>query len=368
MKIGYDVSQTCSSKSGTGFYADQLIRAIAKQDMGNEYYLLPRFYDYIQGEDERATTVEQQNFKNVVVQEFSDKDEFFGSLDIVHSNNFRYPKDIQAKKVVTIYDVSFMDRPEFTTEANRMFCFRGTFDSVMNADIIVAISEYTKERIKYYFPYINDDRIRVVHGGNRYTLLGEKENVETIMEYGLTSGEYFLGVGTIEPRKNYETLLKAYRDYKESNRNGYKKLCIAGGYGWMEENFSAKIKKYGIENDVVITGYVSDNVLANLYRYCYAYVYTTWYEGFGLPVLEAMNFAKPIIASNVTSVPEVAGEAAILKNPENYGEFASAMDELARDESLYDKMCGLSAERAKVFSWDNAAEKMISIYNELGAK
>lgn len=68
MKIGYDVSQTCSSKSGTGFYADQLIRAIAKQDMGNEYYLLPRFYDYIQGEDERATTVEQQNFKNVVVQ------------------------------------------------------------------------------------------------------------------------------------------------------------------------------------------------------------------------------------------------------------------------------------------------------------
>ena len=86
---------------------------------------------------------------------------------------------------------------------------------------------------------------------------------------------------------------------------------FVGGYGWMEENFSAKIKKYGIENDVVITGYVSDNVLANLYRYCYAYVYTTWYEGFGLPVLEAMNFAKPIIASNVTSVPEVAGEAAI---------------------------------------------------------
>ena len=365
MRIGFDVSQTCVNKSGTGFYADQLARALARQDKVNRYFLLPRFYDYIQGRAEDATSIEQPNFQTVSVGNFSRTDELFGSLDIVHSNNFRYPKDVDARKIVTIHDVSFMDRPEFTTEENRMFCFRGTFDAVLNADMIIAVSEYTRERLLYYFPYVDKKRIRVVYEGSREALKNERDDAGILSAYGLEPQEYFLSVGTIEPRKNYDTLLKAYRKYKENNRADYKKLCIAGGHGWMEEDFGSRIKGYGLGEDVIVTGYVTDEVLSNLYRYSYAYVYTTWYEGFGLPLLEAMSFGKPIIASNVTSVPEVAGDAAILLNPENSNTFADAMELLQKDKKRYDELSAKAAQRAKMFSWDKTAGAIIDIYNEI---
>ena len=122
MKIGFDISQTCENKSGTGFYADQLIRALAKIDKENEYTLLPWFYDYRPHTTEHATRIRQKNFEEKLVKNFSDEDSTMKKLDLVHANNFRYPKDLSAKKIVTIYDVCFMDHPEYTTEANRLFC------------------------------------------------------------------------------------------------------------------------------------------------------------------------------------------------------------------------------------------------------
>lgn len=364
MKIGFDISQTCESKSGTGFFADQIIRALAQVDQENEYTLLPWFYDYKPPTIENATKIEQRNFKEKVLHRFNDKDLIMKQFDIVHSNNFRFPKDISAKKVVTIYDVGFLDHPEYTTEANRLLCYKGTLDSLLFADKIIAISNYTKQRLLHFFPFVDEKKIEVVYCGNRNTLLMEKEDERLVEKFGLTKEEYFLSVGTIEPRKNYGTLLKAFKIYKERNRE-HKKLCIAGGYGWMQENFENDIAELGLSDDVVVTGYVSDAELANLYRNCFAFVYPTWYEGFGLPVLEAMNFEKPVIASNATSIPEITGDSAILIQPDSPEEISTKMLLLEENEGVYNTLSAEGYVRTRQFTWIDAAEHILGIYEKL---
>ncbi len=364
MRIGFDISQTCESKSGTGFWADQLIKALAKVDDENAYTLLPWFYDYRPQTLDAATKITKKNFIEKVVKRFDDEESAIGQLDVIHSNNFRFPKDVSAKKVVTLYDVCFLEYPEYTTDANRLFCYKGTLDSMLFADKIIAISEYTKQRLLHFFPFVDEKKVEVVYCGNRDTLLKEKADSSLISRFGLKEEEYFLSVGTIEPRKNYGTLLKAYKIYKEHTSN-YKKLCIAGGYGWMQEHFKEDIAALGLADDVVVTGYVSDAELANLYRYCFAFAYPTWYEGFGLPVLEAMNFNKPVIASDVTSIPEVAGDAAILTTPGDVEALADAMSKLESNEELRAELLAKIPEQLEKFSWEKSAKQLLEIYKEL---
>lgn len=364
MKIGFDISQTCESKSGTGFWADQLAQALSRVDSDNEYTLFPWFYDYRPQTLDQATRIKKKNFCEKVIKNFSDEESVMKQLDIVHSNNFRFPKGILAKKVVTIYDVCFMDCPEYTTEANRLFCYRGTLDSMLFADKIIAISEYTKQRLLHFFPFVDEKKVEVVYCGNRDTLLKEKTDIKLVEKFGLSNEEYFLSVGTIEPRKNYGTLLKAYKAYKDKTKSK-KKLCIAGGYGWMQENFTKDIKELGLTDDVVVTGYVSDAELSNLYGHCFAFVYPTWYEGFGLPVLEAMNFGRPVIASDVTSIPEITGGAAILTVPGDVEALVNGMISLEQNADLRTELIDKMQKRLGLFSWDVSAKKLIDIYTNL---
>lgn len=361
MRIGFDVSQTSENKSGTGFFADQMIRVLAEIDKDNEYVLFPWFWGYTPAKPENATEIEKKNFKTIIC---NDVAKVVPDLDLIQSNNFKYPEYEGAKKVVTIYDVGFLDHPEYTTEANRLACFEGTLNAMLFADKIVTISEYSKERLLHYFPMVSEEKISVIYLGNRDTLIKEEENRKYLKKLELEENGFFLSVGTIEPRKNYHTLLKAYKIYKEINPE-YLKLCIAGGYGWLEEQFVEEIEQLGLKDDVIVTGYVSDNELANLYRYCFAFIYPTWYEGFGLPPLEAMNFKKPVIVSNVTSLPEVVGEAGILISPDNIEQIAESMKLLAENQELYNNLVQAGQKQIKLFSWRKAAEELLSIYKEL---
>lgn len=363
MRIGYDLSQTAENKSGTGFFADQLIRALAELDRENQYTLYHWFYDFCSPNHARATTIDQKNFK-VAPLEQSTNGSVLAPQDIIHSNNFRYPWNAKAKTIVTIYDVTFLDHPEYCTEANRLVCYKNTLDAMLYADKILTISNYSKERLVHFFPSVPESKIEVIYLGNRDTMLNVPADVALIAEHGLKPEEYFLSVGTVEPRKNYETLLKAYAEYKKTTRL-HKKLCIAGGYGWLQENFSARIKELGLEDDVVVTGYVSDHMLANLYRYCFAFMYLSWYEGFGLPILEAMNFKKPVITSNVTSIPEVVGEAGLTAPPADAQSFARYMKELESDDTIRTQLAEAGYAQAQKFSWRKAAEEVLTIYRSM---
>ena len=364
MRIGFDISQTAESKAGCGFFADQMVQALARLYSKNSYELYPVFYDYSPETPKNATQVKSRNFVTSTKNAYDFFEGTVGDVDIIHSNNFRYPFGICSKKIVTVYDVCFLEYPEYTTEANRLFCYYGVFDSMLHADKIIAISEYTKKRLMHFFPMVNEKKIEVVYCGNRDTLLREKNNIEILRKYNLEDTGYFLSVGTIEPRKNYHTLLQAYAEYKKKTKN-CRKLCIAGGYGWMEENFNDEISHLNLENDVTVTGYVSDEELSNLYRYSYAFIYPSWYEGFGLPVLEAMNFKKPVIASDVTSIPEITGKAAVLINPNHCEAITEAMLLLENNGDIYKKLAEDGHKRTELFSWNQSAKRLIEIYEEM---
>jgi glycosyltransferase involved in cell wall biosynthesis len=345
-----------------------------KIDRKNEYILYPTFYSYRNPSFAKATKIEAPNcdthFKGMSFHEMfnmwetkvGDRIEWLGSPDIVHSNNFSCVKDHKVKIVFTIYDCAPMVYPEFTTEENRMVCFDGLFNASLYADHCIAISEYTKNSFLHYFPHYPEDRVTVVHLGSRESLnsnLGADLKIKVLKKFDI-AGEFWLGVGTIEPRKNYRLLIEAYSELIDQKRP----LVIAGGKGWLESDLDQRIKQCGIKDRVKFLGYVSDEELSVLYSSCFAFIYPSYYEGFGLPVLEAMSCGAAVITSNTSSLPEVGGDAVLYIDPRSKKSLVEAMKGLLDNPSLIPELRMKSKERAKIFSWDKAAEPVLKIYEK----
>jgi glycosyltransferase involved in cell wall biosynthesis len=377
MKIGFDVSQTAEEMAGCGFFSKQIISHIIEMDKANEYLLYPLFYGYRHPDYKKAFQSSEINVSNFFLNsslhnfnrmwdDNADKTEILGFPDIVHSNNFSFPVGVKAKRVMTIYDLGYLDCPEFTTEANRIVCFNGAFEASLYADHIVTISNFSKESFLRYFPYYPEERVSVVYLGNRPTLnksLG-KSTIQAVKAKFDLAESFWLDVGTLEPRKNYRLLLEAYaRLVKEGNES--KPLYIAGGKGWMENDIQERVKELGISDKIRFLGYVSDEELSVLYSTCYAFIYPSLYEGFGLPVLEAMSCGAPIITSNNSSIPEVVGDAGLSIDPKNVQSLVDAMSKLNVDQNLRNELIIKSELQARHFSWESAAEQIVDIYKKV---
>ena len=377
MKIGFDVSQTAEEKAGCGYLADQLIRALAELDTENTYLLYPTFYGYRHPDFKRATRIERRNFRTVrlkgsYVQQCrywdtpQDRMELLGYPDIIHANNYSFPQNVTAGTVFTVYDLAVLEVPRYTTEANRLVCFQGLFDAALHADALIMISEATKKAFIRHFPHCPQERMTVVHLGNRPTIAWRSpaESRKVLARRGLPEEEFWLGVGTVEPRKNYRMLIEAYKELL-NRRQDERALYIAGGKGWMESDIRQFVTENGLQSKVKFLGYVDDAELSALYSSCFAFIYPSFYEGFGLPVLEAMSCGAPVICSNSTSLPEVAGEAALLIDPHSRDSLLSAMLEIGRNGDLVCKLRGNSLLQAGKFSWEKAARKTLAVYGDV---
>ena len=175
--------------------------------------------------------------------------------------------------------------------------------------------------------------------------------------------EYWLSVGTIEPRKNQRRLAQAYARYLALGGKPMP-LILAGGKGWLMEDFQQHLGELGITAQVIMTGYVSDEELIWLYRNCYGNLYPSLFEGFGLPVLEGMQFGAPTLVSNNSSLPEVAGNAAILLDAHDTDAWATAMLQLANDRAMREKLIEAARERARQFNWKKSAQQLLALYAE----
>jgi glycosyltransferase involved in cell wall biosynthesis len=370
MKIGFDISQTGSKKTGCGFYADTLVRHLIQQYPQEEFYLYSTFGNTYWDPDyhKRIQTIECPNchypikFKSREASysfwEQRDLDEEkIGCPDVIQSNNFSSLHLHNARLVYTVYDLSFIDIPECTTEENRYLCFDGVFRASLVADMVVAISDYSKSRFLGNFPHFPEDRTVVAHLGNRLSFEGPERPISF-----LKGKEFFLAVGTLEPRKNLKRLLSAYRIYV-SRSNNPKFLALAGANGWLEEDLQDVIAQLGLQNRVFVLGYVSDATLRWLYRHCWAFVYPSLYEGFGLPVLEAMASGCATITSRSSSLPEVGGDAVFYVDPLSEEDMASSLIAVEATD------CRLSLQergkaRAKLFSWQTTADRVYEVYQE----
>jgi len=180
----------------------------------------------------------------------------------------------------------------------------------------------------------------------------------------LKPGTFWLNAATLEPRKNHARLLQAYSQALRADPTTMP-LVIAGAGGWKSDYLPAMIMELGIEGRVMILGYVGDPVLQWLYENCYAFLYPSLFEGFGLPPLEAMSLGAAVITSNVTALPEVVGNAAVLVDPLEVSEIAAAILSLSRNPERRTALQSLSRRQALGFTWEKSARQVLDVYEAL---
>ncbi|WP_027185025.1 glycosyltransferase family 4 protein [Desulfovibrio inopinatus] len=377
MRIGFDVSQTGKAKAGCGYLAHSLLSALSQADTENEYIQYPVFGDAFWDTDTSKTLCIKGDSRFSRGPTFScfntskkfwrnppgDFEKRLGSPDIIHSNNFYCPSALRhARLVYTLHDLSFVENPGWTTEDNRAICFNGVFTAAMHADFIVSNSRTTAEHFLRIFPHYPRERIEAISLGCRF----DAQNLPTSSGAfsSMAPKSFWLSVGTVEPRKNHARLFEAYAAFKA--RHGHvAPLVLAGGKGWLMEEAVAKLRALGIEQDVVLTGYVSDETLSWLYANCYAFLYPSLFEGFGLPVLEAMAHGAAVVTSNTSALPEVTGpHGALLVDPTESSAIADAMTRLVEETELRETLSEQARKRAQHYSWDNAARQMMNIYEK----
>ncbi len=374
MHIGFDISQTGSGKAGCGYFAHALIKAMLELAPEHRYSLFPSFGDFYfdtlmpignpySGRHVHYGPRHLSRETSRIFWTGNDAEASLGKLDIIHANNFWCPTQLaESRLIYTFYDMGFAVDPAWTTEANRVGCFDGVFRSAMAADWVVAISEASRAHYLSVFPHFPEDRIRVIYPCSRFADSSAEGKRPKALD-DVPVGGYWLNVGTIEPRKNQRKLVEAYARYLALG-GAPMPLVLAGGKGWLMEDFQKHLSELGIDAQIVMTGYVSDEELIWLYRNCYANLYPSLFEGFGLPVLEGMQFGAPTLTSNSTSIPEVAGDAAILLAPEDMEGWAQAMLRLAENREERDQLSAAALDQAARFDWKHSAAALLQLYEE----
>jgi glycosyltransferase involved in cell wall biosynthesis len=379
MRIGIDISRCIEESTGVGYYAKSLVWGLSKIDFDNEYLLYGIFFDCYPRGWKRAAIPKSHNFRLHQRNSLSwlarkrwenggrHKEKLLGEIDILHSTAFTMPPVLGPKVVVTIHDLSIFAFPQHHTEANYQFVNRNVHQAARRAHFVITDSESTRREIKKFL-HVPDEKMEVIHlaAHENFYVKYHPTAIEKIRHKYALRKPYFLAVGSIEPRKNLASALIAFKALREIRRIDYQ-FVIAGGKGWKNESFYRLLKKLNIDDYLVFTGYVPEEDLPALYQGAEVFVYPSFYEGFGLPVLEAMASGTPVITSNTSSLPEVAGDAALLVNPKEVYEIYEAMEALITNPSLREELKGKGFEQSKKFSWKKTARQTLRIYQKVFA-
>jgi len=270
----------------------------------------------------------------------------------------------KGKKIVTVYDVFFLDFPEMADrEARRNFA-RRMERALQKAQGIVTISRFTEQQLTERFN-VDVDKIKIVYPGVDRTYWGsvkQKSLGQTKVAYDLPS-EFLLFVGASEPRKNLLNLIEALKLIHD--RYERLALVIVGRRGQDFKNVKTRIQERKLDPWVKMVGYLNEDDLKSLYRLSSVFVYPSLWEGFGIPLLEAMACGVPVVTSRTSALPETAGEAAVYFNPESPEDMAEKIVQVLEDEDLRQKLISAGKERIRAFGWDEAASDVLSFYESV---
>lgn len=277
--------------------------------------------------------------------------------DIFWSPAHYMPIYTGCKSVVTIHDLAYEYFPKLFIESDLYKLKHWSLAAVKQASHVIAVSEATKFDVTKIYE-VPEYKVTVVHNGYDSTVFNLEPKISPALleNWNLKIGDYILFLGTIQPRKNAIKLVQAFHLLKVAGYKG--KLAIAGKIGWLADDTLEVIKKSEEVDDIVLTGYVSDEARKTLYTYADVYVLPSFYEGFGVPVIEAMGCGAPVAVANNSSLPEVVGDAGILFNPIDPADIARAVTEIKSDRNNWVKK---SLARAKYFSWDKCAKETLNV-------
>jgi len=288
-------------------------------------------------------------------------------LDVFWGTLYTLPAGLPetTRKVLTIYDLVWRRYPQSMSWHNRMLSRAFAQRSVSRVDMIVTISESTKQDLESEL-HVPAEKIKVVRLGVDEHFRPCEQAVaarHVAQKYG-SSENYILSVGTIEPRKNLKILIEAIGILKGQGKLAHQ-LVVAGAKGWGKSQIAESILKWKLtESDVKFLGFIPEKDLPLLYSGAAVFVFPSVYEGFGLPLVEAMACGTPVVASNASSIPEVVGEAGILVDAHRPAEFAEAISQLRTNPGLRAAITQKGFQRVKQFSWAAAAKDVLSIFCE----
>jgi glycosyltransferase involved in cell wall biosynthesis len=268
--------------------------------------------------------------------------------------------------VATVHDIIPLIRPQWVTRRHRLVVTAAYHRLDRQADVVISPSETTKADIVRRLQ-INPERIAVIPWGcdERFQPKGDPDRCAAVQQKYRLPARYLLFVGTLEPRKNLTTLLHAYAMLRAEGRGDGLKLVVAGRMGWLYGDIFAAVKALALEEEVIFTGFVDDEDLPHLYREAQLFVFPSLYEGFGLPILEAMASGVPVVTSNTASLPEVAGDAAILVDPRDPKAVAEGIAQVLAEEQLREALTQKGLDRARRFTWQSVAQKTLALYTTL---
>lgn len=290
-------------------------------------------------------------------------DGYLDAPDVVHFPDFVARPVKRAKVVVTVHDLSFVRLPETVEPKNRAYLARHVPRSIERADAVIAVSDFTRREIEDVYPNARG-KVHVVRHGIRPSLQASDGNTAPV-DLPELPGRFVLAVGTLEPRKNLGVLLDAIRIVRSDAKLNDVALVVVGGRGWLTGELEQRLAAEQTNGRVVRLGYVSDATLGALYRRAAVLAFPTLYEGFGLPVLEAMAAGLPVVCTRVASLPEVAGDAALLVDELLAEPLAHALRRVLSHEALAADLRRRGLERAAAFTWNQAARQTLDVYRRV---
>jgi glycosyltransferase involved in cell wall biosynthesis len=364
-------------KTGVGYYVDSLVTSIAshhpKDIVFTGYYF--DFLNHNNKEPQAPANVTWKKIKYIpgkVISacrrlSFQPPLELFirSRSDVTFFTNFvSLPTMKKTKVALAIYDLSFLDVPEYTQNVNLAFLRRFSPQSIEKADLIITISEFTRDRIHHYFPDLKAN-IVVTPVPAPVIKVEHKPLGKTLTDQDITAHRYILYVGTIEPRKNLRNLVKAYTLLPKELQKDYA-LVLVGGKGWNDEDILADIeaaKGQGLK--IIQTGYVSHEEKNALYSNATCFVMPSHYEGFGMPLLEAMQYDQPVLCSDIPVFHEVAKDAALYFDKDDAQSIANTLAKPLKDAALRKKLIAAGNKRLTAFSWESNAKLVFDAFSDL---
>jgi len=365
MKIGIEAERAnLPHPTGVERYAAELIKNFARMDSENEYVLYFRtppqqwFYDL-----PKNFSVKVMPFPKYWTQIRISIEMLMHPVDVLFVPASALPIYHPKNSVATVHDVAWRMFPGAFTKVMRRYLEWSTRLAVRSAAKIIAVSEATKVDLKKFYN-IPPEKVVVTHLGlNQNFRPMSYEEVQPVLDkYGLVYQKYILFLGTMQPRKNIIRLVDAFAKIKSENHIE-EKLAIFGGKGWLWEPILEKITEAGKDGSVKYFNYADEQDLPYLYAGARLLTLPALYEGFGLPPLEAMASGVPVVVSNISSLPEVVGEAGMLVDPNSVDSIASGLLSVATDSTRREQMIEKGLEISKSFTWEETARKTLEVFN-----
>jgi glycosyltransferase involved in cell wall biosynthesis len=383
MRVAIDYTAAVRQGAGIGRYTRNLIRALAELDTENQYTLFVAG-GWGQGDglgawpsNFRVRTVPlTDRLMHILWQRLRvpvPLQVITGSIDLFHSPDFVLPPLCRTPAILTVHDLSFLRVPEHFVPGFRDYLEGAVSRGVGRARHILADSKSTRQDLIELMG-VSPDRVTVVYPGveDRFSRVDDADILAQVTARYELPDRFILGLSTLQPRKNFDGLIKAFRQLIVNTCGGEGfsdlHLVICGGSGWMHEGTEELVRSNDLQDRVHFPGFVMDEDLPAIYSLAEVFAFPSWYEGFGLPVLEAMACGTPVVAADNSSLPEAVGRGGLMVNAGDHRRLADALSLVLTDRNLCAKLVPAGRAHAARFTWSAAASELLGIYKRFAAE